>query len=147
MVKIQLSTNDFNSESDFDGIYSLKMPNNENQIDITFTTERIAIQVNNINIKNLSSLDLGKIIIPNYKTISIEEYKELTEKEKKNCKPIYHWAQHIGYSLMEFEFENDLSKKYVIWQCGKKEKHISNFEFDKLNKRIIIDWKKSNICK
>jgi len=145
-VKIQLSINNSQTESDFDGIYSLKIPNGGNKTDITFITERISILIKNINLKNLSKLNLGKILIPNYKTISIKEYKELNEIEKKNCKPIYHWAQHIGYTLMEFEFENDLSKKYVIWQCGKTEKHISNFEFDEFNKRITIDWKESNIC-
>ncbi|MEN8886168.1 MAG: hypothetical protein ABF246_07240 [Winogradskyella sp.] len=91
----------------------------------------MTIEIQNF-ISDSTMLDLGKIEIPTFKSIEINEYEQLTEPKKENCYPIYHWTQLIGYTYT-LELEND----YITLNCEQK---ITDFEYNSETKTIKINW-------
>ena len=69
----------------------------------------MTVKIQNFKLSENRKIDLGKITLPRFKDISFEAYNKLSENDKNNCKPIYHYAQLLGYLIT-----NLLENKYLI---------------------------------
>ena len=100
-----------------------------------------AISIEIKNIPNSKKINIGEIITPERKSISIAEYKNLSEKEKEFCIPVHHWNQLLGY-----EFKNQLSEPCIKFKCGEVKYEVCEFKFDIVNQKVIIDWNSIKKC-
>lgn len=132
-------------ESDFDGNFEIEIPEKVEKFELIinlnqgnphayFKSLKIIIE----NIKNTSKIDLGKIILPSFKSIEIDEYEQLSESEKENCYPIYCWTQLLGYT-----FTNKLENDYLTLNCKNK---ITEFEYNPVTKTVSVDWNLIKDC-
>jgi|GEM_PF-5764993 len=69
----------------------------------------MTVKIQNFKLSEYRKNDFGKITLPQFKDISFEAYNKLSENDKNNCKPIYHYAQLLGYLNT-----NLLENKYLI---------------------------------
>lgn len=123
--------------SDGEGNFTLDLTKEKNKILIL--TSWIPIEITNI--PNLENVNIGEINIPMRKAITKEEYNTLSNKEKKNCKPVYHWAELLGY-----EYLNQLSEPCIQVKCGQTKYEICEFKFNIKKQKIFIDWEEMKIC-
>lgn len=123
--------------TDGEGNFTLTLTKQNNHI---FILSDISIEIKNI--PNNEEVNIGEIFIPKWKSIEVEEYLKLSNKEKKYCKPIYHWTQLIGY-----EYTNQLSEPCITLKCEQTTYKICDFRFNHRKQKIIIDWKKIKPCK
>lgn len=138
-VKIELTGNNTIAETDFDGNFSIEIPENLVKSNILLKYDMITVKIENVNFENKKEIDFGKFVMPYFKVISLDEYENFTETKKKNCEPIYSW-NHSNNELIAYSFFNELSEKFITWNFGKVEKKIFDFKYDKQNKTITVDW-------
>lgn len=145
--KISTNKNTSYTESNFDGYFTIEVPKNNEKFDLIIDLNQgninddlryLKILIKNLKLKSNSKIDLGKLVLPTFKSIEIEEYKNLSKTEKENCYPIYHYTELLGYV-----YTNELQQNFLILNCQKK---IIDFTFDKNNKTIKIDWKIIKDC-
>ena len=130
-VQVYFKSSEQKVESDFDGFFKSLIPKGNEKNDLILSGYGMTIEIQNF-ISDSTMLDLGKIEIPTFKSIEINEYEQLTEPKKENCYPIYHWTQLIGYTYT-LELEND----YITLNCEQK---ITDFEYNSETKTIKINW-------
>ena len=132
-------------ESDFDGNFEIDTPKNIEKFDLIinlyqgnphtyFKSLKIIIE----NVNDTSNIDLGKINLPSFKSIEIDEYEQLSESEKVNCYPIRHYANLLGY-----RYTNKLENEYLILNCENK---ITEFEYNPETKTVTVDWNLIKDC-
>ena len=135
--------------TDFDGNFELSIPENKETINLIIDLNRgslydnfieLKVIIKNLNIKGLTKIDLGKIHLPNYKKISIKEFEKLSKTERKQCQPDLHYANLLGY-----EYSNQISEDFILLTC-KNKKRLTEFEFDKEKKHVIVEWKTLKNC-
>lgn len=139
MVKISLSISDQVIESNFDGKFELEFPNDIAKTDLVFDLGDMTVKIQNFKLDENRKIDLGKITLPGFKNVGIEEYNKLSENDKNNCKPIYHYAQLLGYLNT-----NKLENKYLTLNCNEG---ITEFEYNSFQKTVSVDWEKIKNCK
>jgi hypothetical protein len=138
LAEVYLKNSDKKVESDFDGYFKLPITIETKKCNLIFNLGELIIEIQNVEFDS-SKLDLGKIHLPEFKSIEIDEYNELTESEKDNCRAIYHWTQLIGYL-----YTNELQNDYLDLNCKKR---IKKFEFNPITKTVIVDWNLMTECK
>ena len=134
-------------ESDFDGNFEIEIPKNLEKFDLIINLNQgnphayfktLKIIIKNVKIKNTSKIDLGKINLPSFKSIEIDEYEQLNESEKKHCYPIRHYANLLGYW-----YTNKLENEYIILNC---ENNITEFEYNPETKIVSVNWNLIKHC-
>lgn len=135
------------SNADFDGNFSLKLPKkkfdlviNLNQGFDTLVFKELEIIIKNVTITDSTKFNLGKIRLPMYKSISIEEFNELDVLDKKQCLPVKHYANLLGYF-----YTNKLSNDFILLNCSGENK-ITDFEFDEVEKKVCVEWSTLKSC-
>ncbi len=129
-VQVKLERTGKEVLTDFDGVFVLPVDSNIKKDNLLITCYDLTVEI--IDIELDDKLDIGNFYIPIFKSISVEEYKLLTESRKQNCEPTYHWAQLLGY-VDKSRLENDI----LTFNCNKK---IDKYIFDSKNKTVKIDW-------
>ena len=146
LIKVSFILNEQNEEkferSDANGEIELEIPTDQCLTEIYFETlNGLVVRIKNVPINSNKKLNLGQIIMPEFKYISIAEYDRLTRKQKTECIPDAHYTDIYGY-LYSKELEYD----YLILRCVKKDKKIKNFTFDSKSKIITLDWNTFKDC-
>ncbi|MCI2230485.1 hypothetical protein MC378_14995 [Polaribacter sp. MSW13] len=124
-------------ESDFDGYFNLAFPRKNKKNDLIINVYGLKILILNI-VSKQGKLNLGKVELPIFKSIEPSEFEQLSEKERKSCQPVYHYAQLLGYF-----YTNKLENEFLLLNCKEK---IKDFEFNSETKTITIEWKKLKNC-
>ncbi len=134
-------------KTDFDGNFEIQKPSNTEKVNLVIDLANwpvnenfvaLKIIIKNLELTELTKIDLGKIHLPDYKSISISEFEQLSESEKESCIATYHWAQLNGYL-----YTNKLENEYLTLNCKDK---ITDFEFNLTTKTITVDWKTIKKC-
>ena len=146
LIKVSFALNEQNQErferSDANGEVELKIPTNKKLSEIYFETlNGLIVRIKNVPINSNKKLNLGQIIMPEFKYISIEEYNSLTREQKTECIPDAHYADIYGYL-----YSNELEYDYLILKCIKTNKKIKDFNFDPKSKIITLDWNTFKDC-
>ncbi|WP_283637457.1 hypothetical protein [Aquaticitalea lipolytica] len=136
-VKIYFKNSDKKSESDFHGFFKLQIPEGIGKDDLILKDRELYVEILNLEF-GFEKLNLGKIELPTFKSISIEEYEQLSESEKESCYPIKHWTNLIGYL-----YTNKLEHEYLILNCKNK---ITEFEYNPSTKTVSVDWNLIKHC-
>ena len=123
--------------ADFDGNFTLPIESKIGNYNLIISYAGLFVEIKNIELNN-GKLNIGKFEIPYFKGISISEFEQLTELEKEDCLPIYHWTQLLGYFNTK-----KLEKEYLTLNCREK---ITEFEFNTITKIITIDWNTIKEC-
>lgn len=137
-IQVYFKNSEQKVESDFDGYFKLPIPKGTEKNDLILSGNGITIEIQNVEIET-TKFDLGKIEFPAFKRIEINEYDKLTESEKENCYPIYHWTELLGYY-----YTRKLEKDYLILNCNQE---ITNFKYNSESKTIKIEWNTIRNCK
>ncbi len=137
-VEIYFKNSDKKTESDFDGFFKLQIPEGKGKDDLILKDRELFLEIRNLEF-GFAKMDLGKIELPTFKSISIEEYEQLSEPEKESCYPIKHYANLLGYL-----YTNKLESEYLILNCKKK---ITEFEYNPNTKTVSVDWNLIKECK
>ncbi len=124
--------------ADFDGNFVLPIESKIENCNLVISYSGLSIEIKNIELIE-GKLNIGNFEIPYFEDISITEFELLTEREKENCLPIYHWAQLLGY-LNTKKIDTD----YLTLNCEKK---IKEFEYNPQTKTVLIDWNLIKLCK
>lgn len=125
-------------ESDFDGYFKLSIPPGSQKNDLIINQLGLILEILNIEFDS-AKMDLGKIELPAFKSIGIDEFEKLTEFEKENCHPMYCWADLLGY-----QYTNQLEHEYLTLNC---EEQITKFQFNPTTKTITVDWNVIKNCR
>ncbi len=146
LIKVSFALNEQNKErferSDVNGEIELEIPANLCLSEIYFETlNGLIVRLKNVPINPNKKLNLGQIIMPEFKYISIAEYNKLTRKQKRECIPDAHWTDIYGYL-----YSNELQYDYLILRCVKTNKKIKDFTFDSKSKIITLDWNTFKNC-
>tara|TARA_R110002126_G_scaffold290629_2_gene448050 strand:+ start:2876 stop:3394 length:519 start_codon:yes stop_codon:yes gene_type:complete len=136
-IEIYFKNSEQKVESDFDGYFSLKVPKGNKKNDLIINVYGLKILILNLEYEK-GKLNLGKIELPIFKSIEINEFKQLSEKERESCQPVYHYAQLLGYF-----YTNKLENEYLILNCEEK---IKDFEFNSKTKIITVEWNTIKNC-
>tara|TARA_B100000949_G_scaffold93167_1_gene83122 strand:+ start:94 stop:693 length:600 start_codon:yes stop_codon:yes gene_type:complete len=146
LVKVSFALNEQNEErferSDANGEIELEIPADQSLSEIYFETlNGLIVRIKDVPINPNKKLNLGQIIMPEFKYISIAEYDRLTRKQKTECIPDAHYTDIYGYL-----YSNELEYDYLILKCAKTDKKIKDFTFDPKSKIITLDWDTFNDC-
>jgi len=136
-ISVQLGKSKNVVMTDFDGKFSLLVGSSK-KVDLSFYFSQLILIIKNIELVD-HKLNLGNIHLPNFKMISIAEYKKLGESEKANYIEINHYVQLLGYMST-----NELENNYLDLGCEEK---MTEFEFDSSIKTITVDWEQKRKCK
>jgi hypothetical protein len=136
-VEIYFKSSDKQTESDFDGYFKLQIQQDKEKDDLIIKDRELIVEIRNLEFGN-AKLDLGKIELPTFKSIDIDEYEQLSESEKESCYPIKHYANLLGYW-----YTNKLEKEYLILNCKNK---ITEFEYNQETKTVSVDWNLIKDC-
>jgi hypothetical protein len=136
-VEVYFKNSDIKTNSDFDGFFKLQIPEGTVKGDLILKDRELYVEIRNLEFKFVK-LDLGKIELPTFKSIDIEEYEQLSESEKESCYPIKHYANLLGYL-----YTNKLENEYLILNCKNK---ITEFEYNPDNKTVSVDWNLIKHC-
>jgi hypothetical protein len=135
---IKFKNSDKNVMSDFDGNFYL--PTDSTFINDTLIISWVDLSIEIKNFKlDKGKAELGNFEIPYFKYISIMEFEQFSELEKKNCQPTYCWGQLLGYRRTD-----KLGNEYLTLNCKEK---ITEFEFKSTTKTIVVDWNLIKNCK
>ena len=137
-IQVYFKNSEQKVESDFDGYFKLPIPKGNEKDVLILSGFGITIEIQDVEI-DTTKIDLGKIEFPALKSIKINEYDKLTETEKENCYPIYHWTELVGYY-----YTRELEKDYLTLNCNQE---ITNSEYNSVNKTIKVDWNTIRNCK
>lgn len=122
-------------QSDFDGNFILPVSSESANDTLVISYQSLSIEIKNFKLNN-GKIDIGNFELPYFMEISISDYEQLPESEKKNCEPTYCWGQLLGYFRTD-KLDND----YLILNCKEK---IG--EFNLTNKVILVDWSLIKKC-
>ena len=136
-VEIYFKSSDKKTASDFDGFFKLQIPESREKDDLILKDHILLVEIRNLEF-GFAKIDLGKIELPTFKSISIEEYEQLSQSEKESCYPIKHYANLLGYL-----YTNKLENEYLILNCKKK---ITEFEYNPNTKTVSVDWNLIKQC-
>lgn len=136
-AEVYLKNSDLKTNSDFDGFFELQTLKGTEKGDLIIKYRELSVEIRNLEYRS-TKLDLGKIELPTFKSIDVEEYEQLSELEKKSCYPIKHYANLLGYW-----YTNKLDKDYLILNCKNK---ITEFEYNPVTKIVSVDWKLIKHC-
>lgn len=120
--------------SNFEGDFKLRIKDTLSTKTLNIQFEGLKIQILNCPLNSESTLELGNVILPKYKKVSIDEYKQMKRRYRKQCVPIYNSGTITGY-ISKTEIENDA----LILRCSEG-KVILNFTLDPKTKIITLDW-------
>ena len=123
--------------ADFDGNFVLPIEFKIKKPNLIISYSGLSIEIKNIELIE-GKLDIGNFEIPYFEDISITEFELLTELEKQNCLPIYHWAQLLGYFNTK-----KIDTDYLTLNC---DKNIKEFEYDPQTKTVLVDWDLIKLC-
>jgi hypothetical protein len=137
-IEVYFKNSEQKVESDFNGYFKLPMPKGTEKNDLILSGYGITIEIQNVEI-DTTKYDLEKFEFPAFKSIKINEYDKLTETEKENCYPIYHWTELVGYF-----YTKKLEKDYLTFNCNEE---ITNFEYNSVSKTIKVEWNTIKNCK
>ncbi len=143
LVKVSFKLDSTNFErSDVNGEFVLEIPSTMSKSDLYFETLLgLIVRIKNVPVIPNEQLNLGKIFLPDFKYISIEDYKKLNREQQKECIEDRHYADVHGYS-----YTNQLDTNYLILKCIQSQKRITDFSFDPTTKIITLDWNMFNDC-
>jgi len=136
-VEVYFKNSDFKINSDFDGFFELQIPERIAKADLILKDRELSVEIRNLEFE-FTKLDLGKIELPTFKSIDIDEYKKLSELEKKSCYPIKHYTNLLGYW-----YTNKLENDYLTLNCKNK---ITEFEYNPETKTVSVDWNLIKDC-
>ncbi|WP_299064282.1 hypothetical protein [uncultured Polaribacter sp.] len=137
-AEIKFKQSDKIVSADFDGNFSLPIESKTGNDNLIILYAGLSIEIKNIELSN-GKLNIGEFEMPYFKDISITEFEQLSELEKKNCLPTYCWGQLLGYLRTD-----KLGNEYLTLNCKEK---ITEFEFDPTTKTIVVDWNLIKDCK
>lgn len=146
-AKVSIEGQPDSVKADFDGVFKLEIPEKTEKVNLIIDLDQefpnnnfpqLKIIIQNLELTNLLKLDLGKIELPIFKSIGIDEYEQLSESEKESCVASYHWAELNGYY-----YTNKLENEYLTLNCREK---ITEFEFNPKTKVITVDWNSIKEC-
>jgi hypothetical protein len=123
--------------TDGEGNFELKLPKPKN--DVFIQSSWVSIEIKNV--PNSKKINIGEINLPMRKSLSGEEYENLSSKEKERCNTIMCWAQLVGY-----EYKDQLSQTCITIKCGEMKYEICDFKFDVENQKVVIEWEKIKAC-
>ncbi|MCC1485556.1 hypothetical protein [Winogradskyella immobilis] len=123
--------------ADFDGNFVLPIESKIENLNLVISFSGLSIEIKNIELIE-SELNIGDFEIPYFEDISITEFELLTELEKENCLPIYHWTQLLGYFNTQ-----KIDTDYLTLNCEKK---IREFEYNPQTKTVLVDWNLIKLC-
>lgn len=133
LVKIYFDDIKPKVSSDFEGNFSLKIPQDSISNTLVLSYNGINLHIVNCPLESSEKLDLGKVILPKYKQLTIEEYKQLKRRERKQCRPLYQ-----GSTLMGYESNHQLESNALQLHC--KEGNVVPYTYDKKQNYFIISW-------
>lgn len=136
-IEVYLNESSNTVFSDFDGFFTLDVPENIVSSDLIIKALDLTIQIKNIDLNNLE-LNLGKILLPQIKSLGLDEFDSLSEAEKESCVPMYCWLELIGYYKTD-----ELDKDYLKLNCTDK---ITDFVYDINSKTVKVDWSVVENC-
>ena len=131
LVNVYFKNSDQKVESDFDGYFKLPIPTGNDKNSLILNLGVMIIEIQNVEI-GTAELDLGKIELPAFKSLEIDEFEQLTESEKEDCYPIYCWTDLLGYI-----YTSKLENEFLTLNCKQK---ITDFQYNSITKTIIVDW-------
>lgn len=140
LVKIYFDDVKPKVSSDFDGNFSLKIPQDSIPNTLVLSYNGINLHIVNCPLEATAKLDLGKVILPKYKQLTIEEYKHLKRKERKECRPLYQGSALIGYE------SNHLLESSIL-QLHCKEGEGVPYTYDRKQNVFTITWEDFATCK
>ncbi|MEZ4857979.1 MAG: hypothetical protein R2781_04150 [Flavobacteriaceae bacterium] len=140
MVKVYFENIKPKVTSDFEGTILLKIPKDSISKNLVFQYEGIYIQITNCPLSEGSTIDLGKIQLPKHKQLTLEEYKKLKRKNRKECLPLYQGTTLIGYEN-RYELDNDV----LPFHCPDG-KGVSGYVYDKKRNVFTIPWERFVGC-
>jgi len=123
--------------ADFDGNFVLPVESEIENYSLVISYSGLSIVIKNLEL-NEGKLNIGDFEIPYFEDISIKEFEILSELEKENCLPIYHWTQLLGYFNTK-----KLDTEYLTLNCQKK---ITEFEYNPKTKTVLVDWNLIKHC-
>ncbi len=135
LAKVYFNESKLEAESDYDGNFELKISKSIIDKSLIFEYEGIVIWINNCSFKENEIIDMGKIVLPGLKMISVSDYEQLDRKKRKYCKPLF---DHSGI-IMSYEMKNELSNEFLILSCGEKIQ-ITDYTFNKKKIRIDLEY-------
>ena len=143
LIKVSYELNsDYYVRSNENGDFELNNPLNLCESDIYFETELgLVVKITNVQLNLYEQLNLGRIYIPEFKYISLEDYEKLSSKQKKECIPDSHYTDIYGYF-----YSNELENKYLIKKCHETFTKLTNVKFNPSTKTISIDWNSFDNC-
>ncbi len=136
-VEVYFKNSKIKTTSDFDGFFELQIPKGTAKGDLIIKDWKLSVEIRNLEFE-FTELELGKIELPIFKSIDIEEYEQLSELEKKSCYPIKHYANLLGYW-----YTNKLENDYLILNCKNK---ITEFEYNPETKTVSVEWNLIKDC-
>lgn len=139
LVKIYFDDIKPKVSSDFDGNFSLKIPKDSIPNNLVISYNGINLNIINCPLENSEKLDLGKVILPKYKQLTVTEYNKLKRKERKQCRPLYQGKTLIGY-----ESNHQLDATTLQLHC--KERRGIPYTFDRKQNQFIILWEHFIVC-
>ena len=72
-VEVYFKNSDLKINSDFDGFFELQIPERITKADLILKDRELSVEIRNLEFE-FTKLDLGKIELPTFKIIDIEEY-------------------------------------------------------------------------
>lgn len=134
-VNLKFEKSNIGTQSDFDGEFELP---------INSKADNLIISYNGLNLKVLNfdlfekEIDIGRLEMPFFKSIEIEEFNTLSDLRRKDCLPIRHWTQLLGY----FDI-SQLQKETIKFNC---QNNITDFSYKSETKTISVNWKVIENC-
>ena len=138
LAEIYFKNSKERTQSDFNGNFRLQISGQIKNVDLILDLGEMQVEINGFGLDQ-SRLDLGKLVLPEFKSISIAEFDNLSDSEQESCREIYHWTQLVGYYDT-----NKLENNFLILNCKNR---IIDFEFNPTKKTVTVDWSSMKACK
>ncbi len=122
--------------SDFEGKFKINTDSLESASSLVLKYLNCSILIEDFQVEKSEEVILGNIILPEYKLIEVEKYLKLSKRERKSYRPIYHYANIVGYESISELYHNCLT---FVTNEGKVKKLY--FDFDGPCNSIKIKWK------
>lgn len=140
LVKIYFEDLKPKVSSDFDGNFSLKIPQDSIPNTLVISYSGINLHILNCPLEASEKLDLGTVILPKYKQLTVTEYHKLKRKERKQCRPLYQ-----GKTLMGYESNHQLDTTLLQLHC--EEGAGAPYTFDRKLNQFILTWESFIQCR
>ncbi|MEZ4873899.1 MAG: hypothetical protein R2793_00205 [Flavobacteriaceae bacterium] len=124
--------------SQFDGSFQLKIPQDSIHNTLVMEYDGITLEISQCPLKGNAALDLGTIVLPKLKQLSVDQYHQLKRKQRKQCLPMYDGEKIVGYKS-HFELEQ------LQFRC-KEENNSIPYVYDAKRKRFVLSWDEMMLC-